>query len=82
MIPAIIFISLVVAIAPMVRMLFFIWWVDRYDREQLRYVLGSFIWGAFGAFILSIIGSELSLHSLGELSPERRFSDLIRQVPK
>jgi RsiW-degrading membrane proteinase PrsW (M82 family) len=54
MIPAIVFISLVVAVAPMAAMLFFIWWVHRYDRKPLRYVFGSFIWGAFGAFILSI----------------------------
>lgn len=74
MIATIIFISLVVAVAPMVAMLSFIWWVDRYDREPLRYVFDCFLWGAFGAFILSIIGSELSLQFFGERSPEREFA--------
>ena len=71
MFPAIVFISFVIAVAPMIAMVFFIWWVDRYDREPLRYVFLSFLWGAFGAFILSVIGSELSLKVLGELAPEK-----------
>jgi RsiW-degrading membrane proteinase PrsW (M82 family) len=53
--PTILFVSLVIAVAPMVAMLFFIWWMDRYDREPLRYVFGSFLWGAFGAFALSFV---------------------------
>ena len=74
MVPAIVFISFVIAVAPMLGMVFFIWWIDRYDREPLRYVFLSFLWGAFGAFILSVIGSELSLKVLGELAPEKEIA--------
>jgi RsiW-degrading membrane proteinase PrsW (M82 family) len=74
MLPAIVFISFVIAVAPMIGMVFFIWWIDRYDREPLRYLFGSFFWGALGAFIISVIGSELSLEIFGELSPEREIA--------
>lgn len=39
----VIYISLIVAVAPMLAMLFFIWWLDRYDREPLRYVFGAYL---------------------------------------
>jgi RsiW-degrading membrane proteinase PrsW (M82 family) len=64
---AIVFISLVLAIAPMLALLFFIWWVDRYDREPLKYVLVSFLWGGFGAIALSILGTEAGIRILGNL---------------
>ncbi len=57
----ILFVSLVMAVAPMVAMLYFIWWVDRYDREPVRFVLAAFLWGGFGAIGLSIIASEFSI---------------------
>ena len=62
----IIFVSLVMAVAPMVAMLYFIWWVDRYDREPLRFVLAAYLWGGFGAITLSIIGSEFSIRIFEE----------------
>lgn len=61
----IVFVSLVVAIAPMMAILLFIWWIDRYDREPLKYVFIAFFWGGFGAVILSILGTEASIKVLG-----------------
>lgn len=42
----IIFVSLIAAAAPVLAVLFFIWWVDRYDREPLGYVFAAFLWEA------------------------------------
>lgn len=64
---AIVFVSLAVAVAPMLALLFFIWWVDRYDREPLKYILGAFLWGGFGAIALSILGTEAGIRILGNL---------------
>ncbi|MEW6143394.1 MAG: PrsW family intramembrane metalloprotease [Thermodesulfobacteriota bacterium] len=62
---AIIFVSLIVAVAPMVALLFFIWWVDQYDREPLKYVFASFLWGGLGAIAFSILGTEAGIRMLG-----------------
>ncbi len=66
----VLYVSLVMAVAPMLAMLFFIWWVDRYDREPLRYVIGAFAWGGFGAIAFSILGTELGIGLFGDLSAE------------
>ncbi len=66
---AIIFVSLIVAVAPVVAILFFIWWIDRYDREPLKYVFAAFLWGGLGAIALSILGTEAGIRMLG------RFAD-------
>lgn len=63
----IIFVSLVVAVAPMIAMVFFIWWLDRYDREPLKYVFGAYLWGGFGAVFLSIVGTEIGIKAFGEI---------------
>ena len=63
----ILFVSLVMAVAPMVAMLYFIWWLDRYDREPLRFVLAAFLWGGFGAIGLSIIASTFSISLFQEV---------------
>lgn len=63
----IIFVSLIAAAAPVLAVLFFIWWVDRYDREPLGYVLAAFLWGGLGAIALSILGTEAGIRLLGGL---------------
>lgn len=70
----ILYISLVMAVAPMVGILAFIWWMDRYDREPLRFVLVSFLWGGIGAIILSIIASELSINLFKEAIYSRLYT--------
>ena len=63
----IIFVSLVVAVSPVLAILFFIWWLDRYDREPLKYVFGAYLWGGFGAVFLSIVGTEIGIRALGDI---------------
>jgi len=53
------FFSLIFAVVPMVAFLFLVWGMDRYEREPLRLVVKNFLWGAFGAVIFGIIGSEM-----------------------
>lgn len=69
----VIFVSLIVAVTPMVAMLIFIWWVDRYDREPLKYVFGAFLWGGFGAIALSILGTEAGIRMLGGIVNTTEF---------
>ena len=69
----IIFVSLIVAVTPMVAMLIFIWWVDRYDREPLKYVFGAFLWGGFGAIALSILGTDAGIRMLGGIVNTTEF---------
>lgn len=69
----IIFVSLVVAIAPIVAVLFFVWWVDRYDREPLGYVFAAFLWGGLGAIALSILGTEAGIRMLGGIVNKAGF---------
>ena len=69
----IVFVSLIVAVTPMVAMLIFIWWVDRYDREPLKYVFGAFLWGGFGAIALSILGTEAGIRMLGGIVNTTEF---------
>ena len=71
---AIIFVSLIVAVAPLVALLFFIWWVDRYDREPLKYVFAAFLWGGLGAIAFSILGTEAGIRMLGGFMPTIRAS--------
>ena len=52
-----VFASALAAIIPMVTYLFLIWSFDRYDREPIKLVIVSYIWGAVGAIIFAIIGS-------------------------
>ena len=49
--------AVLVAIVPLVIFLLVIWWLDRYDREPLWLVAGTFGWGAVGAVLLAILGS-------------------------
>lgn len=69
----VIFVSLIVAVTPMVAMLIFIWWVDRYDREPLKYVFGAFLWGGFGAIALSILGTDAGIRMLGGIVNTTEF---------
>ena len=61
----IVFVSVVMAAGPMLAMLFFIWWVDRYDREPLRFVFIAFLWGGIGAIVLSLLLSQWGIKVWG-----------------
>jgi protease PrsW len=49
---------------PMFGFLFFIWWMDRYDREPIWLLSVTFLWGAIGSIVLAVLFSTL----LGELA--------------
>ncbi len=51
--------SLFAAIIPMFTYLLIIWRTDRYDREPFSLVIINYIYGAVGAILLAVIGSEL-----------------------
>ncbi|MDF1612486.1 PrsW family intramembrane metalloprotease [Stygiobacter electus] len=63
--------SSVAAIIPMLIYLFFIWKMDKYEPEPIKFVLIHFLWGAFGAIFFGILGSSL----LG------MFSDILFNIP-
>ncbi|HEX9251323.1 MAG TPA: PrsW family intramembrane metalloprotease [Ignavibacteriaceae bacterium] len=49
--------SALAAIVPMSIYLVLIWKFDRYDREPFKLVLTNYLWGAFGAIVLALLGS-------------------------
>jgi RsiW-degrading membrane proteinase PrsW (M82 family) len=51
--------SLLAAIIPMIIYLIIIWRMDKYEREPFRFLILHFLWGAFGAIILGILGSAI-----------------------
>ncbi len=51
--------SLFAAIIPMFTYLLIIWRTDKYDREPFSLVIINYIYGAVGAILLAVIGSEL-----------------------
>ena len=58
------FASVFFAVIPMGLYVWLVWLMDRYDREPFGLVLLNFLWGAFGAIILSIVFSLLLSASL------------------
>lgn len=56
-----IFFSAAAAIIPMLIYLFIIWKFDRYDREPIGLVLLNYLWGSFGAIILTLLFSGILL---------------------
>lgn len=49
--------SVVFATLPIFAYLFFVWWLDRYDREPVWLLLLTFAWGGLGGVILAVVGS-------------------------
>jgi protease PrsW len=49
--------SAIFAVIPMFSYLILIWLFDRYEREPFGLVLRNYLWGAFGAVILALLGS-------------------------
>ena len=51
--------SLIFAVIPMLLYLWIIWVMDRYDREPLGLLALNFVWGALGAVLIGLVGSQL-----------------------
>ena len=49
--------SVICATVPIFAYLFFVWWLDRYDREPVWLLFLTFAWGALGGVFLAIVGS-------------------------
>jgi RsiW-degrading membrane proteinase PrsW (M82 family) len=61
--------SIVVAIVPTIIYAFFIWWLDRYEREPGWLLTIAFLWGAIPAIIVSLIAElilDIPLSVLGQ----------------
>jgi RsiW-degrading membrane proteinase PrsW (M82 family) len=54
----VIFLSVFAAFVPMVMYLFLIWWMDRYYRQPVWLVGSVFLWGALGAVLIGVTGSQ------------------------
>jgi RsiW-degrading membrane proteinase PrsW (M82 family) len=59
--------SIFFATIPIVSYLFFVWWLDRYDREPVWLLLLTFAWGALGGVVLAIVGSMAMDLSMGAI---------------
>ena len=60
----IVLLSVLTATAPILGYLMVVWWMDRYEREPVRLVGLTYLWGATGAVVLGVAGSlilDLSL---------------------
>ena len=51
--------SIVFAVLPMVGLLLFVWWLDRYDREPLWLYALTFLWGGIGGVVVALVGNTL-----------------------
>lgn len=51
--------SLLASILPMTLYLVMLWYMDKYEREPLSYVLLHFLWGALGAIFFGALGNYL-----------------------
>lgn len=60
-----IFSSLFAAIIPMLFYLTLIWKMDKYEPESIKFVIVHFLWGAFGAVLLGVLGTLLLGYTTG-----------------
>ncbi len=74
------FFSLVFAVVPMVAFLFLVWGMDRYEREPLWLVFKNFLWGAFGAVVFGVAGSEMFRGMISGLVTSARGIELAESV--
>lgn len=56
---ALVVLSIVFAVVPMVGLLGLIWWLDRYDREPLWLYGLTFLWGGIGGVVIALVGNLL-----------------------
>jgi RsiW-degrading membrane proteinase PrsW (M82 family) len=72
--------SLIAAVFPMVGFVIVVWWMDRYDREPVSLIGLNFLWGAFGAVALAIIGSILLIAGIANLIKGKEEIELLSTV--
>lgn len=79
--------SIFAAILPMLLYLFLIWRMDKYDPEPIKYVLFHFFWGAFGAIILSLMGTVVLGGFIGHIETNENiqsifFAPFVEEIAK
>jgi len=69
--------SAMFATLPMCLLLALVWWMDRYEREPIALLVASFIWGATGAILFSLVSGAVVTEVLQQLFlPDLNSSDL------
>lgn len=69
--------SLLLAAIPILIYLFILWWLDKYEREPIKFLLIHFAWGMIGAVILSGIISSIINKVLITFSSSEESADFI-----
>lgn len=72
--------SAVAAIFPMMIYLYIIWKFDRYDREPVSLVLRNYMWGAIGAIVFAIIGSDILTSAVSLLIKDEASLNYIQTI--
>ena len=66
--------SVVASVAPMGSFIALIWFLDRYDREPVWLMALTFLWGAVGAVLISIVVSGLFTIPIALIAPESQMA--------
>lgn len=72
--------SLLLAAIPILIYLFILWWLDKYEREPIKFLLIHFAWGMIGAVVLSGIISSIINKVLITISSSEESADLISTI--
>ena len=72
--------SALAAIIPMATYLILIWTFDRYDREPIKLVITSYLWGAIGAIIFAITGGLILSFFLSLFTTDQLELDKLRTI--
>lgn len=75
-----IWLSLSLAIIPILVYLFILWWLDKYEREPLKFLLHHFLWGMTGAIIFSGILSYLINFTLSNKISSKETADFLATI--
>jgi RsiW-degrading membrane proteinase PrsW (M82 family) len=73
-------VSFFAAVVPMTLYLVFIWLINKYEKETLRFIAIHFIWGAVGAIILGISGSFILTFLTGLIGNTSNFGKLVGTI--
>lgn len=74
------FLSLILAIIPIVIYLLLLWWLDKYDREPFKFLLLHFFWGMIGAIAFGILFSWIINQILFSNFDDMKTREMISSV--
>lgn len=73
----------VCGLLPMVLYATFLWWIDAFEREPVKWLITAFLWGFFPASIIAIAAHPIVATAIGHVSLAAGFdfsSDVIASV--